>query len=98
MRLSSGDDPVDSGQQLEPERRLEALHQVRDALEAGASLGVLCQQPLGILRRTWHQLQFFVGRVATISVAGDEIAFDLAQDMAQILGVRSLRRLSIAQA
>jgi hypothetical protein len=92
------DDPMHGREQLEPEGSLEAVDQIGNGVEA--LLGVVGggQHRLGVGDRAGHDLKLLVGRITTIGVTRDEMAFDGPQKMGQILGIGAVMRLAVLEA
>jgi Protein of unknown function DUF45 len=78
---------MDSGQQFETERRLEAAYDIRDALESSARCRMLSKERVGIFNSTRHKFELLVGSVTAIGIACDQMSLDRAQDVPEVLCV-----------
>ena len=80
-------DPVDRGEQLQAERRLEAIHELRDTLEPRSRLRAFGERGSGVLHGARHEFQRLVGCIAAGTVTRDVVALDLAEHVPQVLGI-----------
>ena len=88
---------MDRRQELQPERRLETLNKVRDAVEASVRVGVPGEKGFGLIDSARNQSQLLVWSISSVGVTRYVIPFDLLEDVAKILGVRTLRGRCEAQ-
>ena len=85
------------GQEFQAIGRLEAFHQFGHVLEADAADFVLIKEIPGFIDRAGHEGERFVGRVAAVGLTCNQMAFDCAQHMAQVLGIRPVGRLDVPE-
>jgi hypothetical protein len=88
---------VDRRQEFHAEGRLEAFHELDDAIEASAGLRIPGEDRHRVLDRSGHELELLVGCIAAIGVSADEVPLDVLQDVPQILGVGPVGRLLVAK-
>ena len=62
-------DPVHRGEELHPEGGLEALDEIRDAIEAGARLRMIAQERGSVRGRAGDELELLLRGVAAVRVA-----------------------------
>jgi hypothetical protein len=55
------------------------------------------QKGFRVIDSTRYELELLVGRVSTVGIAGNQVPFNVVQDMSQILGVRTIESLGITQ-
>ncbi len=79
-----------TGQQLQPERRLETLHQVDHPIEPLFRVRMLREKCIRVSLSPWHELQLFVRLIAAGAVARYQVPLDVEQNLPEIFGVRPI--------
>lgn len=85
-----------AGQELHAKRRLEALDQLGHALEARNRLRMLCQERPRCVHRSRDKLQRLVGLISTVTVAGEQMAFNIRHHVAKVLGIGAVWRFLVS--
>src|SRR5215204_6369994 len=85
------------GQQFKPERSFKTSDEVRDTSKSLARLSVALEISLSILNRTRHELKLLLGIISAVRIAGCEMSLNASKDIAEVLGIRAIRALDIAE-